>query len=114
MGLFRKTRNEVTPSEAAADTGALLLDVREPAEWQAGHAPAARHIPLGALAGRIDELPRDRTLICICRSGNRSAQATRQLGDAGYRAVNMQGGMRAWSAAGLPMRADGSAPPTVV
>jgi rhodanese-related sulfurtransferase len=84
--------------------GALLVDVRQPDEWSAGHAPHARLIPLGALASRLDEIPRDREVLLICRSGNRSGSAQRQLLQLGYEQVtNVSGGMDAWARAGLPV-----------
>ena len=57
---------------------AFLLDVREDDEW-AGHAPDAVHVRLGELGARVDELPRDREVYVICRTGNRSAYATQAL-----------------------------------
>ncbi len=82
-----------------------LLDVREPYEWDAGHIEGATHIPMGQLAARQDELARDRTIVVVCRSGNRSAQVTGALQRAGYDAHNMEGGMAAWDRAGLPFLA---------
>lgn len=76
----------------------LLLDVREDDEWQAGHAPQAVHVPLGTLAA--DQIPTTRPVVVVCRSGNRSAQATAALVAAGHEAYNLNGGMRAWAAAG--------------
>lgn len=82
---------------------AVLLDVRESDEWDAGHAPAARHLPMSELAGRLDEVPRDRPLLAVCRSGSRSDRVAAALSRAGYEAENVDGGMRAWVAAGLPL-----------
>ena len=95
----------VDPEEAQRllGSGAALLDVREPSEWKAGHAPGALHLPLGALESRLDTLPTERRVVVVCRSGNRSAKATELLVRAGYDAVNLEGGMRAWAAAGLPV-----------
>jgi rhodanese-related sulfurtransferase len=90
--------------------GALLVDVREPWEWSAGRVAGARHVPLGQLPKRADELPRDREVVVVCRSGNRSAHATRMLQGAGIDAVNLYGGLRAWSAAGLPLVTAGREP----
>lgn len=96
-------------SAAARAEDALLLDVREDDEWSAGHAPTAQHMPLSTFdvaAVRID-----RPVVVVCRSGNRSGQATLALVAAGVDAVNMSGGMTAWHEAGLPMQsADGSLP----
>lgn len=98
---------------AAVPDGGWLLDVREPYEWVAGHAPAARHIPMGYLAPRSDEIPRDEVVYVICRSGNRSASVTRALNGAGWQAVNVAGGMRDWATAGRPMVSEGGSAPVV-
>ena len=81
--------------------GVLLVDVREPSEWAAGHAPGAYHQPLGRLDAT--RLPKADRYYVICQSGNRSARATRALCDAGLDAHNVAGGMRAWSTARLPV-----------
>lgn len=106
----------VRPAEAAelVESGAILLDVREQPEWVAGHAPRARHIPLGQLARRHGELPAGRTVITVCRSGHRSARAAALLAREGVQVVNLSGGMRAWVAAGLPVVGKGSRPGAVV
>ncbi len=104
--LFRRTPSAVTADDAHSATHhglGVLLDVREPHEWQAGHAPQAWHLPLGQLDDRLAELPRDRQIITVCRSGRRSALAASQLTAQGYQAVNLSGGMTAWAAAGLPV-----------
>jgi len=95
-------------------SGAVLLDVREPAEWQAGHAPGARHIPLGALTSRLDEVPRSQRVVVVCRSGSRSARATALLARSGFDAVNLEGGMLAWASAGLAVHARDASPGTVL
>jgi len=87
-----------------------LLDVREDDEWQAGHIDGAQHIPLGQLAGRIAELPTGRSIVAVCRSGSRSATAVRGLRQMGYTAENLDGGVTAWSKAGLPL-VDGAGRP---
>ncbi|HUP86398.1 MAG TPA: rhodanese-like domain-containing protein [Acidimicrobiales bacterium] len=105
------------PAEEAAqriESGALLLDVREPDEWAAGHAPGAKHVPLGELAARIDELPNDRPIVAVCRAGGRSGQATQALVGSGYDVVNLAGGMRAWDAAGQQVVTDDGATGTVI
>ncbi|MGH3320253.1 MAG: rhodanese-like domain-containing protein [Streptosporangiaceae bacterium] len=93
--------------------GAYLLDVREPDEWEAGHAPDAVHVPLGTLPARAGEVPREREVYVVCRSGGRSAQAAAYLHAQGCDARNVGGGMQAWAAAGRPMVSDSEAPPTV-
>lgn len=98
---------DVDPAEAArrVERGdVLLLDVREPDEWSAGHAPDAVHVPLGQLdPGR---LPQGRPVVAVCRSGNRSGKAALQLRAAGVEVHNLTGGMKAWAAAGLPVTTD--------
>jgi rhodanese-related sulfurtransferase len=104
---------QVDPTETArliAD-GALLLDVRELDEWAAGHAPGAVHVPLGQLDPAT--LPRDRVVVAICRSGNRSGTAARWLAAAGIDVRNLAGGMKAWDADGHPVRRDDGQPGTV-
>ncbi len=81
----------------------FLLDVREPAEWQAGHIDGATHIPMGHLGVRQEELPADQPILCICRSGQRSAAVTGALEQAGYDAENLEGGLLAWVEARLPL-----------
>jgi rhodanese-related sulfurtransferase len=74
----------------------FLIDVREPAEFSAGHVPGAVPLPLGQVAARLGELPGDREIAVLCRSGARSAQATAILRTGGLRATNVAGGMLAW------------------
>ncbi len=77
------------------------IDVREDFEYADGHIPGAVLIPLGQIPNRLDEIPQDKTVIAVCRSGNRSGQATSFLQDQGFDNVhNMQGGMNAWSQTG--------------
>lgn len=101
--------DEIDPTEAAArqGAGAVLLDVREEDEWRAGHAPGALHVPLSELPDRLDELVGEHEVLCICRSGGRSARAAAFLAESGQRAVNVAGGMAAWAARGLPLEGDG-------
>lgn len=103
--------------EVVAAGRAVLLDVREPGEWRAGHAPQARHVPLGRLTGATGEIGdgpgvRD-TVLVVCRSGHRSAVAAERLARAGVTARNVTGGMAAWARAGLPVVGDGGTPGTV-
>lgn len=96
---------EVTPTEAAAmhDAGALVLDVREQSEWVAGHVAGATLIPLGELESRMSELPKDKDIVVICRTGVRSAQGRDTLLKAGFKRVtSMTGGITAWTSGGLP------------
>ena len=78
----------------SAKTG-FLLDVREPMELAVENVPEALNIPLGQLRGRLDELPRDREIHVICRSGQRAYYATRVLLQNGFKARNISGGMLA-------------------
>ena len=82
----------------------ILLDVREDDEFKAGHIPGAEWIPLGQLSSRLNELPKDKTIVAVCRSGNRSGQATELLRQNGFDAHNMQGGMNSWVQAGLEVQ----------
>ncbi|MGH2500795.1 MAG: rhodanese-like domain-containing protein [Candidatus Limnocylindria bacterium] len=91
-----------------------LLDVREDEEWAAGHIAGAQHIPLKQLAARLDELPRERDIVTVCRSGHRSGIAARGLVARGYRAENLEGGLEAWVEGGLPLRTADDAPGRVL
>ena len=82
----------------------LVIDVRQPDEYRSGHIAGAKLIPLDELGRRMKELPKNREIICVCASGNRSGSATRKLVGAGYDAVNMKGGMLSWRQAGFPVR----------
>ncbi|GAA5534025.1 rhodanese-like domain-containing protein [Deinococcus aluminii] len=97
---------DLTPQEAQARLkgGALLLDVRTPAERQALAIPGSRSVPLGQLPAQMDKLPRQRALITQCASGNRSRAAAQLLAAQGYEVYNLKGGIHAWQAAGLPTR----------
>jgi rhodanese-related sulfurtransferase len=82
----------------------LVIDVRQPGEYQAGHIAGAKLIPLDTINQRMKELPKDREIVCVCASGNRSSSATKQLISAGYTVLNMSGGMHTWQRAGLPVK----------
>ncbi|WP_286930794.1 MULTISPECIES: rhodanese-like domain-containing protein [Aeromicrobium] len=81
----------------------VVLDVREPHEWAAGHVRSALHIPLGQLPLHVGELDPQRPLLVVCHLGQRSARATAWLTSIGHHAVNLEGGMDAWEAAGRPV-----------
>lgn len=87
----------------AADPSSFLLDVRERHEWMAGHVERAVHIPMSELVDRLEELPHDRTVICMCRSGNRSSKVVAFLLQQGYQAVNLAGGAQQWAGFGHPL-----------
>ncbi|MGH3557871.1 MAG: MBL fold metallo-hydrolase [Mycobacterium sp.] len=96
---------EVTPT-AARDlvaTGAAVIDVREPDEWTAGHAPEARLIPMSQVESQIDSLRDLHSAVVVCHSGGRSKAVTQMLNAHGINAVNLAGGMQAWESAGLPV-----------
>lgn len=96
---------EVSVAEALAmrDSGAFILDVRQPEEWNEYHVPDSTLIPLAELASRVDELPKDQEIVIVCRSGNRSAQGRNILLEAGFTQVtSMAGGLTQWRAAGYP------------
>ena len=80
--------------------GAVLVDVREQAEWDAGHAPQAIHVPLSSLATASLPDYRGRRVLAICRSGNRSKQAVTLLAPRGCDAYSVDGGMNGWQAVG--------------
>lgn len=85
---------------------ALILDVREEKEYASGHIPKAKHIPLGNLSSRIQELEKhkNKPILVTCRSGQRSARACGMLKKAGFETVfNQSGGIIAWERANLPV-----------
>lgn len=93
--------------------GLVVLDVREPVEWQHGHIDGALHIPLALLPVRAGEIPTEQTLV-VCKVGGRSAQAVMWLQQQGFDVVNLDGGMLDWEAAGRPMVSETGQPPQVV
>ena len=102
----------VTPAELSDD--AILLDVREPDEWAAGHAPGALHVPLGQIPAPVPASFRTApTSIVVCHVGSRSARATAWLNQQGYACRNLTGGMVGYAAAGRPLVSDTGAPPVV-
>jgi rhodanese-related sulfurtransferase len=116
-GMTQPTQiSEITADEAnqMVESGAYLLDVREDDEWEAGHAPAAVHLPMGLVSERLAEIPTDRVIVCVCRMGGRSGSVATALEEAGYDVHNLNGGMTAWEIAGLPVVTDESAPGQIV
>jgi rhodanese-related sulfurtransferase len=102
--------HEVDPERVKEllDAGEVeLVDVREQYEWDAGRIPGAKHIELERVAGRAEELPKDRPIVFQCRLGARSAMVTEAFRASGYDAYNMTGGIRAWAERGLPLEPDG-------
>jgi hydroxyacylglutathione hydrolase len=87
-----------------SDHDLLILDVRQPGEWQAGHVPGVKHIPGATLAERMNEVPQDRPVAIYCGIGYRSSVATSVLRAKGHKQVfNVLGGFSAWQARGLPV-----------
>ncbi len=109
-------RRQVAEAESAAEVdleqfaalhseGAFVLDVREDDEFAAGHVPGAKHVPMGQVPQHLDELPRDRRVLVICQSGNRSRQVVEFLRAQGVDAVNVAGGTGGWAGRGWPLEA---------
>lgn len=95
------TAAEISVQELAAlGTSARIIDVREPDEWDHGHIAHASLIPLATVPGQLDQFDATPTYV-VCRSGGRSSQACEFLGRQGIEAVNVAGGMLAWTAAGF-------------
>jgi rhodanese-related sulfurtransferase len=104
----------VDPDSATGIPGVFLLDVRERMEWDAGHAPTAVNIPMAELPGRLAEIPADRPVVCMCRSGGRSAKVVAWLSQQGYDVWNLSGGAHAWSGFGKPFVNHAGNPGTVI
>ena len=95
----------------AAPAPPLLLDVREYPEFAAAHLKDARLIPLAEIERRAGELPKDQPIVCVCRSGRRSADAASTLARLGFTNVSqLAGGVMAWEQAGLPLEKEAHAP----
>lgn len=107
-GLFGKPDPAITSPELSEKLQApgkpYLLDVRQPQEYAEAHIAGAKLIPLADLSKRMKELPRNREIVLICATGNRSGTATRMLLSAGFNAVNLRGGMFGWRRASLPVK----------
>ncbi len=95
---------------------AVVVDVREQNEWDAGHAPNAVHVPLGDLPGSLDRLPDTDAapVAVVCRTGGRSSRAVAWLVQQGFDVVNLTGGMKGWESAGRPLVAEGGAAPRIL
>jgi rhodanese-related sulfurtransferase len=112
MGFFAKISSESVPTIGIADlkerlvngNRPYLLDVRQSAEYRAGHIASAKSIPLGELGSRLNEVPKNREVVCICATGHRSVPATRKLIAAGYGARSLKNGMIAWQLAKQPIK----------
>jgi rhodanese-related sulfurtransferase len=98
--------SEINVSQASdlRTQGAFILDVRQPEEWAQFHIPGATLIPLGDLPNRLNEVPKDKEVVVVCRTGHRSAQGRDILKNAGFTKVtSMAGGVTQWQTAGLPI-----------
>jgi rhodanese-related sulfurtransferase len=89
--------------EAAVAGGATLVDVREPMEYVVAHLPGAVLVPMAQVTGRIGEIDRDRPVLVVCATGNRSGAICDLLRAAGYDARNVVGGTTAWQRSGRPV-----------
>lgn len=95
---------DVAEADTRARAGAVIVDVREVNEFEQRRVPGAALVPLSSFAARYEELPRDRPLLVMCASGNRSQAATAHLLRNGWTdVVNVSGGIVAWEKAGLPV-----------
>jgi rhodanese-related sulfurtransferase len=82
----------------------LIVDVRQPGEYRTGHIAGAKLIPLNELQRHLNKLPKNKEILCVCRTGSRSGMAVGQLNRAGFNAVNLRGGMIGWQRAGYPVK----------
>ncbi len=94
--------------------GAILVDVREQNEWDAGHAAEAIHVPLAAIAAQAEALRSHDRIVVICRSGRRSATVVDQLRSLGIEAINLSGGLLAWQESGQGVVRDDGASGEVI
>jgi rhodanese-related sulfurtransferase len=104
-GAATKLAKEISVDEAHEmyQAGTFVLDVRTQEEWDEYHAPNTKLIPLDQLPSRLSELPKDREIVVVCRSGNRSQEARDILLAAGFNATSMAGGLKEWYAKGYPI-----------
>lgn len=112
---MREVRDvDVEEAAALAESGAVMLDVREHSEWEAGHMSVARHLPLDEVGtADLSDLT-DQQVVAICRSGNRSSKAAQILAESGVDVVNLAGGMNSWAASGRAVVTDLGEPGEVV
>ena len=106
-------RANVADVPATFDQSVVMLDVRENDEWQRGHAEGARHIPMGEVPARLDEIDPAAQLFVVCGSGGRSLRVSQYLARNGYAPLNVEGGMLAWAGAGRPVVTDDGGTGTV-
>lgn len=117
MGLLSSLFGPPLPSLSATELSEklrngkrpLILDVRQPEEYTQGHIAGSKLIPLGELGKRVNELPKDREVVCVCASGSRSRSATKYLLGQGYTAFDMKGGLFMWQRSRLPIKKGNSA-----
>jgi hydroxyacylglutathione hydrolase/adenylyltransferase/sulfurtransferase len=101
---------EITVEDArrlAAGGEALIVDVREQYEWDAGRIPQARHIGLEHLTSEAESIDKDKPVVFVCRVGGRSLMAAQAFRRAGYDAYSMTGGVEDWHRTGLPLEPEG-------
>ena len=87
-----------------------ILDVRDSHEWEAGRIDGARHLPMREVPAHLSGLPLDRTIVAVCRSGNRSGKVAEYLRANGFSAENLDGGLKQWAKAGLPILTNDARP----
>ena len=92
------TETQISADRAAEliDSGAFLVDVRRPYEWEAGRISGATHIEMNDLANSAESVPRDQPVVFYCRSGSRSALAAAAFRQAGWDAYNLEAGLQDW------------------
>jgi rhodanese-related sulfurtransferase len=96
-------RIDITAFAARHADGAYVIDVREPMEYLAGHVPGAELVPMSRITSYLDRLPKDREVLVICQSGNRSLSMADLLVRFGINAISVDGGTSAWAAGGRPI-----------
>ena len=89
--------------EKIEDDEVVVVDVREDEEWNEGHIDGARHIYVGEIPERSEELPRDKALATTCHVGYRGSIAASILKQRGYTVYNLLGGINAWKKQGYPI-----------